>query len=81
MEDSIALWRAFQTAGTDVSSAFKLYEQHRRPVRGNLNKAAEGSIAHRIERTRSGGAPWRVQVTTPVESSRSTTSQVVNSRH
>jgi 2-polyprenyl-6-methoxyphenol hydroxylase-like FAD-dependent oxidoreductase len=45
MEDSIALWRAFQTAGTDVSSAFKLYEQHRRPVRGNLNKAAEASIA------------------------------------
>jgi 2-polyprenyl-6-methoxyphenol hydroxylase-like FAD-dependent oxidoreductase len=45
MEDSLALWRAFQTAGTDVFSAFKLYEQHRRPVRGNLNKAAEASIA------------------------------------
>ena len=45
MEDAVALWRAFQTAGTDVSSAFKLYEQHRRPVRGNLNKAAEASIA------------------------------------
>ena len=45
MEDSIALWRAFQIAGTDVPSAFRLYEQHRRPVRGTLNKAAEGSIA------------------------------------
>jgi 2-polyprenyl-6-methoxyphenol hydroxylase-like FAD-dependent oxidoreductase len=45
MEDAIALWRAFQVAGTDVSSAFKLFEQHRRPVRGNLNKAAEASIA------------------------------------
>jgi 2-polyprenyl-6-methoxyphenol hydroxylase-like FAD-dependent oxidoreductase len=45
MEDSIALWRAFQIEGTDVAAAFARYERERRPVRDKLNRAAELSIA------------------------------------
>jgi 2-polyprenyl-6-methoxyphenol hydroxylase-like FAD-dependent oxidoreductase len=45
MEDAIALWRAFEAEGNDISAAFKRYERERRPVRDKLNKAAEKSIA------------------------------------
>lgn len=45
MEDSIALWRAFCTEGTDVAAAFERYARERRPIRDRLNKAAENSIA------------------------------------
>lgn len=44
MEDSIALWRAFQRDGNDVSAAFARYERERRPIRDKLNRAAELSI-------------------------------------
>lgn len=45
MEDAIDLWRAFQTAGTDIQSAFRQYENQRRPIREKLNVAAEKSIS------------------------------------
>src|SRR5690606_16199638 len=45
MEDSIALWQAFNRHGTDIQSAFLSYEAERRPVRDKLNTAAEKSIA------------------------------------
>ena len=45
MEDSIALWRAFEAEGTDVQAAFERYERERGPVRDKLNAAAEKSIA------------------------------------
>lgn len=45
MEDSIALWRAFEEEGNDIPAAFKRYERERRPIRDKLNKAAEKSIA------------------------------------
>jgi len=45
MEDAIALWRAFEAAGSDIASAFRRYERERRPVRDKLNRAAEKSIA------------------------------------
>lgn len=45
IEDSIALWRAFQTEGTDIGAAFARYQREREPVRDKLNRAAERSIA------------------------------------
>jgi 2-polyprenyl-6-methoxyphenol hydroxylase-like FAD-dependent oxidoreductase len=45
MEDSIALWRAFQIEGDDIAAAFARYERERRPVRDKLNQASELSIA------------------------------------
>lgn len=45
MEDAIALWRAFEAEGTDISAAFARYERERRPIRDKLNRAAELSIA------------------------------------
>lgn len=45
LEDSIALWRAFQIEGTNVAASFARYERERRPVRDKLNRAAELSIA------------------------------------
>lgn len=44
MEDSIALWRAFQCEGQDVPAAFARYERERRPIRDKLNRAAELSV-------------------------------------
>jgi len=45
MEDAIDLWRALQSAGTDIQTAFEQYEKQRRPIREKLNSAAEKSIA------------------------------------
>lgn len=45
VEDSIALWRAFQAEGTDIQAAFARYQAEREPVRDKLNRAAEKSIA------------------------------------
>lgn len=45
MEDSIALWRAFEAEGTDIGAAFERYERERRPIRDKLSTAAERSIA------------------------------------
>lgn len=45
MEDAIDLWRALQSAGTDIQTAFEQYETQRRPIREKLNSAAEKSIA------------------------------------
>lgn len=45
MEDSIALWRAFEAEGTDIGTAFECYERERRPIRDKLSTAAEKSIA------------------------------------
>lgn len=45
IEDSIALWRAFEADGTDIASAFGRYQREREPVRDKLNRAAERSIA------------------------------------
>ena len=45
MEDSIALWRAFQSSGNDIGATFALYQSEREPVRDKLNRAAERSIA------------------------------------
>lgn len=44
MEDSIALWRAFQSGG-GLAEVFERYEKARRPVRDKLNRAGEKSIA------------------------------------
>ncbi|MCB5364455.1 FAD-dependent monooxygenase [Pusillimonas sp. CC-YST705] len=45
MEDAIELWRAFQSAGSDMQTAFQQYETQRRPIREKLDSAAEKSIA------------------------------------
>ncbi len=45
MEDAISLWRAFQSAGTDIQAAFQHYEAQRRPVRDKMDSAADKSIA------------------------------------
>ncbi len=44
IEDSIALWRAFQAEGADISAAFNRYQSEREPIRDKLNRAAELSI-------------------------------------
>ena len=44
MEDAIALWQAFTTEGTNVTSAFQRFERDRRRVRERLDTAAERSI-------------------------------------
>ena len=41
MEDAIALWRAFETEGTNVAGALARYERTRKPVRNKLNAAVE----------------------------------------
>jgi 2-polyprenyl-6-methoxyphenol hydroxylase-like FAD-dependent oxidoreductase len=41
MEDAIALWRAFQEEGTNVTAAFKRYASARKPIRDKLNTAVE----------------------------------------
>jgi 2-polyprenyl-6-methoxyphenol hydroxylase-like FAD-dependent oxidoreductase len=41
MEDAIALWRAFEVEGDDISAAFARYERTRRPIRDKLAKAME----------------------------------------
>jgi 2-polyprenyl-6-methoxyphenol hydroxylase-like FAD-dependent oxidoreductase len=41
MEDAIALWRAFEAAGTDVAAALARYERTRKPIRNKLNTAVE----------------------------------------
>jgi 2-polyprenyl-6-methoxyphenol hydroxylase-like FAD-dependent oxidoreductase len=45
IEDSIALWRAFEAEGKDIGAAFARYQREREPVRDKLNRAAENSIA------------------------------------
>ncbi len=45
IEDSIALWRAFQAEGSDIFATFKRFQSEREPVRDKLNRAAELSIA------------------------------------
>lgn len=44
MEDSIALWCAFQREGQNIPAVFGRYEQERRPIRDKLNRASELSI-------------------------------------
>lgn len=44
IEDSIALWRAFQQEGADIAAAFARYQNERQPIRDKLNRAAERSI-------------------------------------
>jgi 2-polyprenyl-6-methoxyphenol hydroxylase-like FAD-dependent oxidoreductase len=41
MEDAIALWRAFETEGTNVAGALARYERTRKPIRNKLNAAVE----------------------------------------
>ncbi len=45
IEDSIALWRAFQSEGTNVNAVFRRYQAEREPIRDKLKRAAERSIA------------------------------------
>jgi 2-polyprenyl-6-methoxyphenol hydroxylase-like FAD-dependent oxidoreductase len=45
MEDSIALWRAFEAEGNDVAAALNRYERERKLIRDKLNRAGELSIA------------------------------------
>jgi 2-polyprenyl-6-methoxyphenol hydroxylase-like FAD-dependent oxidoreductase len=45
IEDSIALWRAFEAEGNDIGAAFARYQREREPIRDKLNRAAENSIA------------------------------------
>ncbi len=41
MEDAIALWRAFEAEGDQVSRAFEAYQETRKPIRNKLNSAME----------------------------------------